>query len=164
MCTSRVNGLRWPLLFCLNRHVVLCDKISVLPQSALARGIANTELHLKPWSCCPRHALCQGAPRTTRQYEGGRFFFYFLLFLLPERLQASWQFTVSLSYCGIFFFFLPLIAFISPSFVSTSVTSASVAWKFVANVPPTLHIPGSYMLVALSLSLCHQCNLCGCWA
>lgn len=42
----------------------------VLPQSALTHSSANTELHLKLWSCCPCRLLCQATPQTREIKEG----------------------------------------------------------------------------------------------
>lgn len=49
----------------------------VLPQSALTHSSANTELHLKLWSCCPCRTPCQATPQTREIRIRERYFSLF---------------------------------------------------------------------------------------
>lgn len=81
ICTSRVNGLWRALLVVCESPCFAGRQDLVLPQRALTRGAANTEQHLKLWSCCPCRTFCQAALQITREF--------FFLFFLPETFHPS---------------------------------------------------------------------------
>lgn len=122
----------------------------VLPQSALTHGSANTELHLKLWSCCPCCTFCQSSSANKRN-KGGIFFSF--SFFLPETFQPS---VLILSLFIIFCWLRPPLPFsslaLSLPLLPRCIRSMKNLWQMFLPHSTFQGLTGSHMLVAQSLS------------
>lgn len=161
--TSRVNGFWWALLF-----FVWIAMLRWVTKFGAPTECTHTQL-CQHWATFKTlvllslpHSLPSNSANKRNKNKGEIFFFVslylrlfsllsFCLLILPVFIMFCW---LLLPYPLCLYFYLYYLR-------------ASVAWNTVANIPPTLHIPGfqglagSHTLVAQSLSQCVGAGGCG---